>query len=119
MRSEDEIRFRHMLDAAHEAATFFEGKDRKSLSKNRMLLLATVKELEIIGEAAAKVSQETKAMYPDIPWPDIIGMRHRLIHAYFEIDIEVVWQTIAHDIPPLITLLNSALGNTDILRKER
>jgi uncharacterized protein with HEPN domain len=46
-------------------------------------------------------------------------MRHRLIHAYFDIDIEVVWQTIAYDIPPLITLLNSVLGNTDIPREER
>jgi len=73
MRSEDAIRLRHMLDAALEAANFFEEKDRKSLSENRMLLLATVKELEIIGEAAAKVSQETKALYPDIPWPDILA----------------------------------------------
>lgn len=89
MRSEDEIRLRHMLDAALEAANFFEEKDRKSLSKNRMLLLATVKEHEIIGEAAAKVSKETKALNPDIPWPDIIGMRHRLIHAYFDIDLSL------------------------------
>jgi len=118
MRSEDYIRLRHMLDAACEAADFFSGKNRESSGKDRMLLLAAVKELEIIGEAAAKISQETKNLYPDFPWPDIIGMRNRLIHAYFDIDIEVVWQTILHDLPPLIAMLNSALGNTDIPRKE-
>lgn len=100
MRGEDQIRLRHMLDAACEAAGFFKGKDKNSLGDDRMLVLATVKELEIIGEAAGKISQETKALHPDIPWPDIIGMRNRLTHAYFDIDLEVVWQTIAHDLPP-------------------
>ena len=78
-----------------------------------MLVLATVKELEIIGEAASKISQETKVLYPNIPWLDIIGMSHRLIHAYFVIDIGVIWQTITHDIPPIIALLNSTIAKSD------
>jgi uncharacterized protein with HEPN domain len=110
MHSDDEIRLRHMLDAAREAVGFFEGLERTNLSENRMLLLASVKALEIIGEAAAKISSGTQALCPDIPWADIVGMRHRLVHAYFDIDAEVVWQTIARDIPPLIALLDDFLG---------
>lgn len=77
-----------MLDAAHEATGFFKGIEKRQLHENRMLLLATVKELEIVGEAAAKISAETKENYPEIPWADIIGMRHRLVHAYFDIDTQ-------------------------------
>lgn len=109
MNSDDLIRLMHMLDAAREATGFFKGIEKRQLHENRMLLLATVKELEIVGEAAAKISAETKENCPEIPWADIIGMRHRLVHAYFDIDTEVVWQTIARDIPPLITLLEGVL----------
>jgi len=61
--------------------------------------------LEIIGEAARKISQETKNAHPDIPWKDITGMRNRLIHEYFRIDIEKVWDTVRNDIPVLITII--------------
>lgn len=109
MNSDDTIRIMHMLDAAQEAISFFKGVEKSQLIDNRMLLLATVKELEIVGEAAAKISLETKEDLPEIPWADIIGMRHRLAHAYFEIDTEVVWQTLVGDLPPLIALLETAL----------
>lgn len=102
MKNEDIVRLRHMLDAAREVVGFFQGQDKSDLCANRMLLMATVKELEIIGEADAKVSRETADRLPTLPWPDIIGMRHRLVHAYFDIDTEVVWQTVTHDLPPLI-----------------
>ncbi len=78
MRKEDEIRLRHMYDSMCEAIAFVEGKIRGDLDNERMMVLALVKELEIIGEAAVKVSQDTKTRYPEIPWADIIGMRHRL-----------------------------------------
>ena len=74
-----------------------------------MLLLSLVKEIEIIGEAASKVSQETRDAVPDIPWPDLTGMRHRLIHAYFDINVEVVWQTVVQDLPPLLAALEKVL----------
>lgn len=68
MRNPDTIRIRHMLDACLEALEFVKGKSRADLDKNRMLVLSLVKEVEIIGEAAAKVSSEIKALYPEIPW---------------------------------------------------
>lgn len=102
MRNDDLVRLKHMLDAAKEASSFVSGKKRNDLDSNRQLTLALVKDIEIIGEAASKVSQETKTNYPAIPWLDIINMRNRLIHAYFEIDLEIVWDTVTKDLPPLM-----------------
>jgi uncharacterized protein with HEPN domain len=101
-----------MLDAAEEVVEFFKGKTKQDLFADRMLALAKVKELEIIGEAAVKISPSTKTEHPALPWPDIIGMRHRLIHAYFDIDLEVVWNTVVHDLPTLISLLENAVGES-------
>ena len=98
-----------MADAAREARSFVAGRSRADLDRDRMLLLSLVKEIEIIGEAASKVSQETRNAVPDIPWPDLTGMRHRLIHAYFDINVEVVWQTVVQDLPPLLAALEKAL----------
>lgn len=109
MHREDEIRLRHMHDSTREAIAFAKGKIRDDLDKERMMVLALVKEWEIIGEAAAKISQDTKARYPEIPWADIIGKRHRLIHAYFDVNLDIVWQTITKDLPPLAMLLEKAI----------
>lgn len=83
MRKDDTVRLRHMLDAAREAVAFAAGRKRADLDHDRMLVLALVKDIEIIGEAAYQISQQTREQFPNIPWEDIIGMRHRLVHAYF------------------------------------
>jgi uncharacterized protein with HEPN domain len=105
MQNPDFIRIRHMLDACREALGFAGGKSRSDLDKDRMLVLALVKEVEIIGEAASKVSPEIKSMYPEIPWSDMAFMRNRLIHAYFDVDLDVVWETIQKDLPDLMRKL--------------
>ncbi len=105
----DEIRLRHMLDAAQEALSFSEGRSRSELDENRMLVLSLVKEVEIIGEAAFRTSEATQTQFPEIPWADMIGMRHRLVHAYFDINLDVLWRTLVEDIPFLIPAIKSAL----------
>lgn len=105
MPPSDLVRLRHMLDAAREAVTFVASKTAQDLASDRILSLALVKCIEIIGEAATKVTNETRATYPQIPWDDIVGMRHRLIHVYFDVDLERVSDTIALDLPPLIESL--------------
>ncbi|MDO8724093.1 MAG: DUF86 domain-containing protein [Syntrophales bacterium] len=102
MRKDDAIRVRHMLDAAREALSFAEGKSRRTLPSDRMLILALIKSIEIIGEAASTVTPETRQKYPGIPWRDIIAMRNRLIHVYFDIDLDRLWDTITDDLPKLI-----------------
>jgi uncharacterized protein with HEPN domain len=105
MNRNDWIRLRHMLDAAREAISFTAGRTRADLEVDRMLVLALVKEIEIVGEAASQISQEARAQMPRIPWPDIVGMRHRLVHAYFDINLEILWQTVQGDLPPLVVEL--------------
>jgi len=90
-----------MIGAIEEAISFSNGKSRRDLSSNRMLVLSLMKEMEIIGEATSKISNEVKLRYPEIPWIDIIGLRNRLMHGYFEVDLEILWNTIIKDLPPL------------------
>jgi uncharacterized protein with HEPN domain len=101
MRKDDRIRLQHMLDAANEALTFIQGKIRTDLDSDRMLVLSLTRELEIIGEAASKISAETRSQNASIPWLDISGMRNRLIHAYFDVDLDTVWSTVSRDLPTL------------------
>ncbi len=110
MRKDDIVRLRHMRDAAREAVAFIQGKNRVDLNDDRMLAFALVKAIEIVGEAANQVSATTRDELPEIPWADIVGMRHRLIHAYFDINLDILWQTIQRDLPPLITALDDALA---------
>jgi uncharacterized protein with HEPN domain len=110
MLKADQVRLRHMLDAAQEAMGFARGRQRGDLAPNRMLTLSLVKCVEIIGEAASKISPETRAQFPAVPWVDIAGMRNRLIHAYFDIDLDRVWDTVISDLPPLVAELEKVLG---------
>ena len=107
---DDNVRLRHMLDAAEQAQRFMQSKHRKDLDADPMLLLAVVKSIEIIGEAAAKISKERQAKIPQLPWPQIISMRNRLTHAYFDIDTEVVWKTVIEDLPSLVQVLRRNLN---------
>ena len=101
MRKDDRVRLQHMLDAANEALTFTQGRMRADLDNDRMLVLSLVRELEIIGEAASKVSRETRSQCRAILWQDITGMRNRLIHAYFDVDLDTIWSTVTKDLPVL------------------
>jgi uncharacterized protein with HEPN domain len=105
MLRDDAIRLRHMLDAAREAIGFARGRVRADLDGDRMLVLSLVKDIEIIGEAAYQISQSTRDQLRNIPWDDIIGMRHRLVHAYFDINLDILWRTVKDDLPALIAVL--------------
>ena len=109
MQRDDKIRLRHMLLAAREAQSFARNETRASIDKDRKLTLALVKAVEIIGEAASKISSECQENLLQIPWASIIGMRNRLIHAYFDINLDILWKTITEDIPPLISDLENIL----------
>ena len=109
MREDDTIRLRHMLDAARQAVEFAQGRTRADLDRVPMLVLSLVKLIEIVGEAANQVSEATREQSPAIPWADIVGMRNRLVHAYFDINLEILWRTVQHDLPPLIAVLERVL----------
>ena len=98
-----------MLDAALEMQQYVKFSTREDLDKDRKLVHSFVRLFEIIGEAANQVSDELKEDIDEIPWFIIIGMRNRLIHAYFSINLDVVWETSTKDIPTLIEVLERYL----------
>lgn len=102
MDNSDKIRIQHMIDAAQEALKFAENKTIDDFHNDRMLVLSIIKDIEIIGEAASRVSAAIKEEFSSIPWNDIIGMRNRLIHGYFDVDINIIWETLEKDLPMLL-----------------
>jgi len=105
MPGDDSIRFKHMLDASKEAIKLSAGKTRRAIEKERLLNLGLVRLIEIVGEAAGRVSAEGQSKYRNVPWTQIIGMRNRLIHGYDNIDFDILFKTITEDLPPLVTEL--------------
>lgn len=94
-----------MLDAAQAALSFAVGRSRADLDADLMFVMAVVRAVEIIGEAAINVSSETRDLLPELPWANIIGMRHRVIHAYFDVNRDIVWATLQEDLDPLVRSL--------------
>ena len=109
IRDEDHVRLMHMLDAAERAVGHSAGRTRHYLERDDLLCLALVRLIEIIGEAAKSVGPEVREMYPSVPWKQISGTRDRLIHGYFNVDLDVVWAILAEDLPPLIEELRKVV----------
>jgi uncharacterized protein with HEPN domain len=110
LRNDDLIRLRHMLDAARDAVLFARGRAREDMDGDRQFVFALVKCVEIIGEAASQVSDETRRELTQLPWREMIDMRHRMVHAYYDINLEILWRTVRNDLPPLIQILEQVPG---------
>jgi uncharacterized protein with HEPN domain len=110
MRAEDLIRVRHMIEAAESAMRFVTGRSRSDLDGDEMLRFALTRAIEILGEAASKVSMEGRAAIPEVPWADVVGMRNRLIHAYFDVNLDVLWRTVDEAIPDLLARLKAGVA---------
>lgn len=98
----DAVRVRHILDAARQATAFVQGRSRRDLDTDPMLSLSLVRLLEIIGEAARGISGPFRETRPEVAWNKMAGMRDRLIHAYFDVNLDIVWETVTQDLPELI-----------------
>lgn len=102
-----------MREAAASALEMAAGRTRTELDENLMLRMALTRSLEILGEAAAKVTPATRAQLPSIPFGQIVSMRNRLIHAYFDVDLDIVWTTVSEDLPTIIPALDAALSGCE------
>ena len=100
---DDLTRLRHIRDAAKEGLGYVAGLDVEDFRKRRPLQHSVVRCIKIFGEATARLSAELKESNAFVPWQDMVGMRNRVIHAYFDIDIDVVWKTAKEDFPVLLT----------------
>jgi uncharacterized protein with HEPN domain len=101
-RHDDAARLRHMLDHARKAVRLAQGRTRADLDTDELFSLAMTRLLEIIGEAATRVSPAARDRYPQIPWLSIAGMRNRLIHGYDVVDCDILWRVLQEDLPALI-----------------
>jgi uncharacterized protein with HEPN domain len=110
MFKDNETRLRHILDAAREAVSFIEGHQRRDLDTDRKLNLSLVRLLEIIGEAARSVTLKFRREHPELAWKSMVGMRDRLIHGYFDVNQDILWETVANDLPLLISKLKEILN---------
>ena len=110
MWPEDLTRMRHMLESAREAMALIKDRSRQDLDAERILSLALVRLLEIVGEAASRVSKTTRLDFSEIHWAQIVSLRNRLIHGYDEVDMDILWEILTVDLPPLVARLD-AIGD--------
>lgn len=109
MSLDDLTHLHHMLEPAETALEFAQGESRSSLDNDKKLVFALVRAVEIIGEAASKVSKEFRERHPQVAWSPIIRMRNRLVHAYFDVDLDQVWSAVTEDLPALVTVLKKII----------
>ncbi len=107
MHVNDEARIKHIREAALEARELMYGAKRSDLDTDRKLSLAVVRLLEIIGEAANGISSNYQQAHPELPWSGMVSMRNRLVHGYFDINLDIVWKTVQDDLPYLLETLGS------------
>jgi uncharacterized protein with HEPN domain len=108
-RRDDTVPLRHMLDHAREVSAMVGGRTRRDLDTDRMLQLALTRLIEIIAEAANRVTPGGYERYPGIPWLKVIGARNRIIHGYDVVDYDIVWDIATVEVPALIAALERAL----------
>ncbi|ARN56947.1 DUF86 domain-containing protein [Sedimentisphaera salicampi] len=105
----DQMRLKHMLESCKEAENLASNKNREDIFKERILELALTRLVEIIGEAATKISENTKMKYSKIQWKEIIGLRNRLFHGYDSVDLDILWDIIEFDLPVLVKELQKII----------
>ena len=103
------ITLHQMRDHAREAMQLSQGKRRGDLDTDRVLALALIHLLEIVGEAASRIAPDNRSRHPEVPWTEIIGLRHRLIHGYDQVDLDVLWQILTKDLPSLVMSLETVI----------
>lgn len=101
-----------MVDAAKHALAIIQGRNRADLDSDAMLRLALTRAIEIVGEAAAQVSDSGRIEFPDVPWPHVVGMRNRLVHACFDINADILWDTVLLALPQLLVQLRGPPSET-------
>ena len=106
---DDQVYIGHMIDTANKAIGFVEGLSREDFDNNEQLRLAITHLLQIIGEAARRVSLDFRNAHPEIPWKAIVGMRSKVVHDYLNVDEDVVWDTVKSDLTPLVLELEKLL----------
>jgi uncharacterized protein with HEPN domain len=109
MKEDDLVYLKHVLDAISRIEEYVQNVKHEDFMNNHLIQDGVIRQLEVIGEATKKLSKKIRNKYPDIPWKDIAGMRDKLIHDYFGVDLDAVWSTIEKDIPPLKEVISKII----------
>lgn len=112
-RHDDAVSLCQMLDHIEESIALVEGRTRADVESDRVLFLALLKLVEIVGEAATRISDPMQAAHPEIPWREMIGTRNRLIHGYDAVDCDILWEIVSTDFLPLVEQIKALLSNSD------
>lgn len=110
MKKDNSVYLEHILICIDKINTYSEGIEYKDFLKNAMMQDAIIRLIGIIGEAATKVSPEVKSKYTQIEWTDIKGMRNRIIHDYFDVRLDVIWDSVRNELPKLKIQINSIMS---------
>lgn len=110
MSPDDRWRLQHMVEAIEQAQGFVADRQRGDLDADAMLRLALVQLVQIVGEAASRLTESGRAELPELPWAQIVGMRNRLVHAYFDVNRDILWDTVQLALPRLLPPLKRFLG---------
>ena len=111
MSPEREVRdyLNDILQSIADIRMFIAGMSYDQFTADRKTIHAVVRSLEIVGEATKKIPQEIRSLYPDLPWNEIAAMRDKLIHEYFGVDLEIVWETAQNDLAPLEDIISKVI----------
>lgn len=107
---DDPDRMGHMLESAEKALRLARGRKRADFDQDELLQLALTRLVEMIGEAASRVTQHTRDRHRELPWGDVIGTRNRIVHDYYLVNLDILWQIVTHDLRPLVESLKRILA---------
>jgi uncharacterized protein with HEPN domain len=111
---EDVVRLQHMAEAIQEILEFTSNTEPKAFHEERPLQHLVIRDLVILGEAASRISAAYRENHSDIPWRDMIDLRNRLVHVYFDMNLDVIWETVLQDLPELLEQINACLSEQSI-----